>query len=366
MLFPVMRRKTWIRSGLVLALFAAGGGVACAERLDKDTCKSLIVERDSLVAAGVQGEMDRGPEWAKTNLAPERLSEIKRLMELGEQLEFRCGSGAGSTTKLAKRPDVDDEAGAKQPVTPQHGKHEPASRSQALPEMKPPQAEGAGGSADKKPTTVPQPAPLALPGAPMAPHSRSALGGAKLEPVASTSRTVVEPGVHKLAETATAPSSTVANPVKTITPEEAAAKFAPPSQQGAPLSEAAKPASPVATPTLGKATPEMETSEVPTLGKAQPDSHSGPGQQDAASENLGAPSLGSAVSPEGTSTIQGLGTAAAPAAALGAPSLGKAGPPTTTGATGGKKAARRKITARGYVSPEDVNAGSLSRYGAAP
>jgi hypothetical protein len=365
MLFPVMRRRTWMRSGLALALIAGGGGAACAEKLDKESCKSLSVERDSLVAAGVNGDMDRGPEWAKTNLAPGRLGEIKRMIELGEQLEFRCGSGAGSGTRLAKRSDFDDEAGGKQSATPKHGKHEPASPSKTSTEVKPQQTEGSGDSADKKPTTVPRPAPLALPAAPMAPHSRSALGAAKLEPVASTSKPVVEGGAHKLAETAPAPAATVANPVKTITPEEAAAKLAPQSH-GKPSAETAKQAFPEAPPSLGKATLEKETSEAPTLGKAQPDPHSRPGQQDAASEDLGAPSLGSAAAPEATSTIQGLGTAAAPAAALGAASLGKAGPPTTTGAAGGKKAARRKTTARGYVSPEDVNAGSLSRYGAAP
>ena len=35
--------------------------------------------------------MGKGPEWAKVNLAPEKLEQIRRLIELDEQLLFRCG-----------------------------------------------------------------------------------------------------------------------------------------------------------------------------------------------------------------------------------------------------------------------------------
>src|SRR5690242_14879503 len=99
MLLPVVRHKHWIASVLALALFAAGGGAVRAEKLDKESCKSLTGEMDGLVAAGVKSDMERGPEWAKSNLTPDRLGQVKRLMELGEQLEFRCGSGAGSATR---------------------------------------------------------------------------------------------------------------------------------------------------------------------------------------------------------------------------------------------------------------------------
>jgi len=44
-----------------------------------------------MVAAGVRDDMQRGPEWAKANLTPERLGNIQHLIGIEEQLEFRCG-----------------------------------------------------------------------------------------------------------------------------------------------------------------------------------------------------------------------------------------------------------------------------------
>ncbi len=107
-----MRRgRQWL-GGLALALYASGAGQAFATKLDKDSCKALKAEVESLVAAGVKTDMERGSEWAQANLAPARLSEIKHLIELGEQLEFRCGSAGTDGARLARSPDLDDGKGA--------------------------------------------------------------------------------------------------------------------------------------------------------------------------------------------------------------------------------------------------------------
>ncbi len=44
-----------------------------------------------MLADGTRDDMERGPEWAKANLPPDRLENILRLIEVEEQLEFRCG-----------------------------------------------------------------------------------------------------------------------------------------------------------------------------------------------------------------------------------------------------------------------------------
>ena len=296
MLHPVMRRRTWIRGGIALALFATGGGgAASAERLNKESCKSLSVELDSLITAGVKGDMDRGPEWAKANLGPERLGEIKHLMELNEQLEFRCGSGSGTSSRLAKKPEVDDDATGKRPTaSTKHGKHESAARSETTPDMKPTRAEGSSDTAVQKASSVPQPAPLALPAPPIAPQSRSALGGAKLEPIAATSKPVVHP--QPVNTKWRNPLPHLPQPRRRCPSKRSRQKRR---QLNSPRKSTAKPAeaehssSPSPAPQApGKATVVKETSEAPTLGKAQADRPAVPSMQDAATEDLSAPSLG--------------------------------------------------------------------------
>ena len=42
--------------------------------------------------AGCAANMEKGPQWAKTNLAADKLEQIRRLMDVDEQLIFRCSS----------------------------------------------------------------------------------------------------------------------------------------------------------------------------------------------------------------------------------------------------------------------------------
>lgn len=83
------------------ALFMpAVASAVAANPLDPRVCEPLRTEHEALVAAGAQADMDRGPEWAKANLAAERLQKIERLLALKEQLTFRCG------LQLTARPAV--------------------------------------------------------------------------------------------------------------------------------------------------------------------------------------------------------------------------------------------------------------------
>lgn len=107
---PVLAGTRTLRNVLVLGLFAAGVECAVADKLDKTTCKQLQNELAYVLATGARVDMAEGPEWAKANLTPERLQKIKKLIEIEEQLEFRCGvnHGAVVAVKPRQRPLIPD------------------------------------------------------------------------------------------------------------------------------------------------------------------------------------------------------------------------------------------------------------------
>jgi hypothetical protein len=77
-----------------LTLFATGlllaGTLAHAAQLDKGSCDALKGEQAELEKAGVRGTMAKGAAWAKSNLAADKLEQVRRLIEVDEQLLFRC------------------------------------------------------------------------------------------------------------------------------------------------------------------------------------------------------------------------------------------------------------------------------------
>lgn len=76
--------------GLAAGLTAASLSPACAAALDPDSCAKLKTEQETMEKAGLKDEVAKGPEWAKANLPPEKLNDIKRWIEVDEQLLFRC------------------------------------------------------------------------------------------------------------------------------------------------------------------------------------------------------------------------------------------------------------------------------------
>lgn len=88
------------RAHLLAALLLLAAPPAMAAPLEPEACAALKSEHRSLVAAGAKSDMDRGPEWARANLSPERLGKIERLITVQEQLSFRCGE------QLTARPAI--------------------------------------------------------------------------------------------------------------------------------------------------------------------------------------------------------------------------------------------------------------------
>jgi hypothetical protein len=87
-----MRRNRCVRLSVVrsLAALLLGLSGAMASPLDKASCDQLKLEQGQLEQGGVRTSMAKGPEWAKGNLKPEQLEQVRRVIEVDGQLLFRC------------------------------------------------------------------------------------------------------------------------------------------------------------------------------------------------------------------------------------------------------------------------------------
>ena len=75
---------------IAAALLAGASCAARAAPLDPDSCAKLKVQLEEIEKTGARDNLARGPEWAKANLAPDKLEDVRRLIETDEQLLFRC------------------------------------------------------------------------------------------------------------------------------------------------------------------------------------------------------------------------------------------------------------------------------------
>jgi len=75
---------------LLLAALLLQAPAARSAPLDKASCERLKAEQGQLEQAGVRASMAKGPEWAKVNLAPDKLDQVRRLIEVDGQVMFRC------------------------------------------------------------------------------------------------------------------------------------------------------------------------------------------------------------------------------------------------------------------------------------
>jgi hypothetical protein len=126
------------RSGisLVIAVLLLQAPAARAAQLDKDSCAKLKTEQAQLEQGGTRVNLGKGPEWAKINLAPEKLEQIRRLIELDEQLLFRCGGRP--LVVIPHDPDpaareVESKDGAAKGPPAKAAKTPPAEKKQAVP-----------------------------------------------------------------------------------------------------------------------------------------------------------------------------------------------------------------------------------------
>ena len=83
---PCVRNR--LALSLAALLLALPGALAAP--LEKDDCDKLKLEQGHLEQEGVRANMAKGPEWAKGNLKPEQLEQVRRVIEVDGQLLFRC------------------------------------------------------------------------------------------------------------------------------------------------------------------------------------------------------------------------------------------------------------------------------------
>lgn len=154
-----------------LVLFLAAAVVALAQAgaapLDADTCAKLRGEHSQLELAGVEQEMEKGPEWAKANLASDKLDRIRRFIELEEQLLFRCRdkSLVSLPEEQEQTPNADngeqDKKGAPDkkkdaPAAAKKGKAPDAATKKKTEKKTEPAKKAAVPPAPKQTTTVPK------------------------------------------------------------------------------------------------------------------------------------------------------------------------------------------------------------------
>lgn len=90
MQLDVLVRWCAVRLAACWALVLVAAQPGAASPLDAQACGPLKEEQVRLEAAGARARMERGPEWARANLPAEGLKEIARLIEVDEQIAFRC------------------------------------------------------------------------------------------------------------------------------------------------------------------------------------------------------------------------------------------------------------------------------------
>jgi hypothetical protein len=221
-----------------------------AAKLDKAACADLSKELAAITATGVKADMQRGPEWAKANMPIERLQSIRRLLEIEDQLEFRCARGGKQKDKgPAPAPQVPGQSQTAQPSkgtpVPTSPVTEKRTSAPAMVVVKPPVAiqpepskTPSAATPVKNATAPPTAAPVA-PSAAAAPATVPPAAG----PVAPAA-TGTMPAAAAPATATPSPSKSQSTPVVAATPPVAS----PPSAPGPSASPTATQPAPAAAP----------------------------------------------------------------------------------------------------------------------
>ena len=86
--------RAWLMRGAVVTIAAIGTlpfvQAARAVPLDIETCDKLVQQEAELERLGVRNALAKGPQWAKQNLSSDQIELVRRLIEIEEQVAFRC------------------------------------------------------------------------------------------------------------------------------------------------------------------------------------------------------------------------------------------------------------------------------------
>lgn len=315
----------WTRVAFVLMLSAASGSVHAA-KLDKEACAGLASELAAITATGIKAEMERGPDWGKANMSADRLRDVRRVLELEDELQFRCGA---------------------------RGIYKPAEPAPAVPAattinanaVKPPAAPTA------VPPSVAAPAPPAAASAPaVVQQPPAATGNGKPGPAMS------HDGQTAPATTTNSTQSTPKPPAVSAAP--APAKSTPPPATGAQsaagspkIVTVAPPPAALGGPPAPKVTPPAVLPANPPAVAKVPPAVAAPGRPATATSGHSAPIV-AANPPVSPPTVGAL----PPVTKTGPlPSAAASVVPATGAATAARKKNPRRTPSSAYVSPNDVS-----------
>jgi len=81
---------------IAVALLAAGAAIvlgagASAEPLNRDVCKTLKAERQTLLTSEVKAALARGPDWVKDHLhSADQIEQVRKYLQVEAKVAFRC------------------------------------------------------------------------------------------------------------------------------------------------------------------------------------------------------------------------------------------------------------------------------------
>ncbi|MDP1908721.1 MAG: hypothetical protein Q8K85_10495, partial [Hyphomicrobium sp.] len=208
------------------AVCAAAPTMAFAAKLDKAACAELATELNAIAGTGIKSEMERGPEWAKANMPPERLQSARRLIEIEDQLEFRCGvrgKGKPAEQTATSTPAAGTPPGSGPAATPPPNAVEDSTKAAEQPASRVAAEPPAAGQRTTAPANL---APVIKPPVPLQPTH--------VVPAPPAQRTSAGPAV--ISPAAAAP----------VAPPAAASPPAAPQAVKAPVTAVARPAAPSA------------------------------------------------------------------------------------------------------------------------
>jgi hypothetical protein len=152
----VFRSSFGAKLALVFAFPLGGISPASAVPLDAPACEQLQTQLDALRNEGAAADMARGPEWARANLPLARLQRIETLLEVEEQLNFRCGLAKSRITL-----PTTIEGGEEEIPAPGEATVEGSAGAVALPQRAPAQKRPAAAATMTVPKTPAPNAPAA-------------------------------------------------------------------------------------------------------------------------------------------------------------------------------------------------------------
>lgn len=111
--------------------FAVLSAPAFALPMTPEECDRARVEQSSLDKSGVNTDISRGAAWGRENLSQQRLGDVKRWLELEEQIQFRCPRPKPRLDPAAVAQPNEPEAASKTTAKPKKLKAEQKAKSEA-------------------------------------------------------------------------------------------------------------------------------------------------------------------------------------------------------------------------------------------